>query len=372
MPAITVSHAKSNTIADFTGTVTLNNSAGATTTAMATDLVRPSDWNSAHNFTFTLSASDIGSFFSAGAGLGVSTNTNGVTFSQVPGKFLEPFPYANSNSITATYASHVWAFDPFNCPNGLASGRFNLFNARDASHFSNTLSANSTSLGGYSITAVFKNRLAIYSQGAGTDATRLNSVWTGQGDISATQSQTFTQSGVGGTAVGVSNFLTIGMITAVDNSGGSSTSTQTASGTFSTGTTSMGATRADSLITAGHNWFTASCMDMIPFASTLAPGDYWLGYMHGTDVGGGGTTGVNRTSAGTWFNATQTRAAFIDGNLSAFKRLGSATSANSSSQGVPFHGSLLTAASTATGSFGTVNLQHTTRRIYWQFIQGSA
>ena len=50
-----VSHIKSNTIADFTGTVTVFNSAGATASANATDLVRPSDWNSGHNQYLTLS-----------------------------------------------------------------------------------------------------------------------------------------------------------------------------------------------------------------------------------------------------------------------------------------------------------------------------
>lgn len=49
-----VSHAKSNTVADFTGTVTVYNSAGATTTVAATDLIRPSDWNSGHNQYYTL------------------------------------------------------------------------------------------------------------------------------------------------------------------------------------------------------------------------------------------------------------------------------------------------------------------------------
>lgn len=369
MPAFTVAHPKVLTIADFTGTVTVGNSSGGTASMLATDLARPSDWNSAHNISFTLSASDVGSFFAAGAGLGVSTNTAGVTFSDSAHQFFEPFPFINSNSGTVTYAADAWVLDPFICPKGLVSGRFNLFHARDASHFSNTVSANSTSLGGYSITAAFRNRLAIFSQGTGTDATRLNSLWTGQGDISATQSQTYAGATSGMT---VSNYLTIGMITGVDNSGGSSTSTQTASGTFSTATTSMNATAANSLITAGHNWFTASCMDMVPFASTLAPGNYWLAYMNDTTTGGGGTTGVNRTSAGTWFGSLQTLACILDVNVSAFKRLGSATSANSSSQGVPFHGSLLTTTTGATASLGSVDLRQTTRRIYWNFIQGSA
>lgn len=50
-----VSHIKSNTIGDFTGTITGFNSQGSTTTIAATNLVRPSDWNSAHNQFYTLS-----------------------------------------------------------------------------------------------------------------------------------------------------------------------------------------------------------------------------------------------------------------------------------------------------------------------------
>lgn len=50
-----VSHIKSDTIPDFTGTFTGFNSQGLSTTMAATDLVRPSDWNSVHNQFYTLS-----------------------------------------------------------------------------------------------------------------------------------------------------------------------------------------------------------------------------------------------------------------------------------------------------------------------------
>lgn len=56
-----ISHVKSNTIADFTGTVTVFGSDGATATAAATNLVRPSDWNSSHNIAFDLSGNTAGS-----------------------------------------------------------------------------------------------------------------------------------------------------------------------------------------------------------------------------------------------------------------------------------------------------------------------
>jgi hypothetical protein len=53
-----VIHIKSNTIGDMTGTVTVPTSNGATTTVAATDLVRPSDWNSNHSQLFTLSGNN--------------------------------------------------------------------------------------------------------------------------------------------------------------------------------------------------------------------------------------------------------------------------------------------------------------------------
>lgn len=50
---MSVVHAKSVTVADFTGTVTAFNSQGSTTTVAASDLARPSDWNSGHNQLYT-------------------------------------------------------------------------------------------------------------------------------------------------------------------------------------------------------------------------------------------------------------------------------------------------------------------------------
>lgn len=53
-----VSHVKTDTIGNFTGTVTAFNSQGSTATVAATDLVRPVDWNSAHNQYQTLTGNN--------------------------------------------------------------------------------------------------------------------------------------------------------------------------------------------------------------------------------------------------------------------------------------------------------------------------
>jgi hypothetical protein len=56
-----ISHVKSNAVADWgAGAVTVFNSAGATTTVDGTNLVRPVDWNSAHNQYWTISSNTSG------------------------------------------------------------------------------------------------------------------------------------------------------------------------------------------------------------------------------------------------------------------------------------------------------------------------
>ena len=74
-----VTHVKSNTIADAAGTVTFWD--GATTqSAVATNLVRPSDWNSAHNLQYNISGNTSGTSSMSGSDI-VFGATNGITLS---------------------------------------------------------------------------------------------------------------------------------------------------------------------------------------------------------------------------------------------------------------------------------------------------
>lgn len=77
-----VSHVKSLAAADFTGTVTVFNSQGSTTTAAATDLVRPSNWNEAHNQFSTLSGNTANSSALSGTNI-VLQGGNNITLSGV-------------------------------------------------------------------------------------------------------------------------------------------------------------------------------------------------------------------------------------------------------------------------------------------------
>lgn len=80
---MTILHPKTNIVADFTGTATVYNSQGSSTTIAATDLVRPSDWNSAHVINYSLGGNTAGSqsvsglnvAFFGGNNITVSANT---------------------------------------------------------------------------------------------------------------------------------------------------------------------------------------------------------------------------------------------------------------------------------------------------------
>lgn len=363
---MTVSHAKSVTVPDWSGTVTVANSTGGTTTAAASDLARPSDWNSGHQVTFSLTGSEVGSLFSFGNGLTSSSNTSGITAGVGDEPYYEPFPMAQSNSVNDAPTIGSWYFSPFVLPYALSRGRINQFCSRDSSCFLFGVVANSTGLGGASIAVVHRNCLAIYSQGTGANVTRLETVWTNEQNISATQSISFAGATSGMT---VSNYMTVNFASQIDTAGNITTTTQTASGTFSTGTTSMASTAPNSLITAAQNWFTGQVMDVVPFATSLPPGAYWMADMFTTRLIGNGTTSINYTSNITNFNGSNSKVRWFTPNLSAYKRLGAATSANSSSQWIPFQGQLATTTSQASSIIATSDLRAFSRRLYWNFVR---
>lgn len=118
-----LSHVKSDTIGDFTGTVTVFNSQGSTGTVAATDLVRPSDWNSAHNFFQTISGNTAGQSTASGTNLVIGA-TGGITaaLSTAAGAATlwvsgpadqQGFnPYADIEKIAGQYGQASLQFDP--------------------------------------------------------------------------------------------------------------------------------------------------------------------------------------------------------------------------------------------------------------------
>lgn len=148
-----LSHVKNDTIGDFTGTVTVFNSQGSTTTVAASDLVRPSDWNSAHNFFQTISGNTLGSSTASGTNLvlGFSNGIQGLMSTAAGAATLwvqQPILsgknlYKDLALVTAQQGQGLLQFDPEILPAPVQFDRlaFGVFNTNSSnSSGSHTLS----------------------------------------------------------------------------------------------------------------------------------------------------------------------------------------------------------------------------------------
>lgn len=332
---ITVTHAKSNTIADWSGTVTVGDSTGGTSTAAASDLVRPSDWNSAH-----------------------------VIQEQTVGYF-EPFIPANTNSSLSAPGIGTWYIHPFALPQAIGSGQLAILNA-DAAGFLNGAVYSAASSGSITRNQTLYQRLAIYQLGTGASTTRLESRWSAECDIFASWRRTV-NSTVSTSRVGVTNALTLSFPAQFDASGGRTYSSTSQSGATSTAASTFASTAANGLITGALAYVTGSKMLLFPFATSLSAGQYWMAHMYSSTSG---STGTNY-SAGTMFS-TQSYVHALQFMDQAYKQLGLSVS-NSSSDVEQFHGSLATTTSLPTAVVATSDMRNlvTNHRLYWNYAQSS-
>ena len=331
---ITVTHAKSNTIADWSGTVTVGNSTGGTTTMAASDMVRPSDWNSAHV---------------------ISEQTVG---------YFEPFIPANTNSTLSAPGIGTWYFHPFQAPMALGSGQINILRA-NAAGFLNGAVYSAASTGSISRYQTLYNRIAIYKLGTGASTTRLESIWSAECDMFFTQTQSITSTATSHVRIG--NGLTISIPAQFDASGGRTYSTTEQSGTTQTAVSTAASTFANNLITGAVAYVSGSRMDIFPFATSLTAGQYWLAHMFSSTSS---TTGT-RYGAGTLMS-TQSQVHMLQFVDQAYKQLGRSVS-NSSTDVEQFHGSLATTTSLPTGVVGTSDMRNflTNHRVYWNYAQST-
>jgi hypothetical protein len=335
MPLI-ISHPKSNTIADFTGTVTQFNSSGGTQSVAATNLVRPSDWNNAH------------------------------TFAPDP-FFYEPFPMANTNSTLSTAGAGTWSIDPMFLPVGLISGELLLFNA-DVAGFLNGGAYSSAVTGTVTRNQTLNTQVVIYMQGTGTAYTQLSTVWSKEVSILATWARSVNSTTAGGgttTGVIISNALTLSMPSQWDTAGGITYGTTSQSGTTSTSVSTGNSTLANNLITNAVAYGSGSKMIPIPFNTMIQPGEYYLGIMTSSSSNSAGTN----YSAGTMFS-TQSIMGMLVFNNNGFKRVGQSVS-NTSTQPFAFFGVVNTTSTSPPATLGATDIVDlpTLRRLDWKFVQ---
>jgi hypothetical protein len=130
-----VSHIKSDTIADFTGTITGFNSQGSTVTIAATDLVRPVDWNSAHNQFYTLTGNTTGNstasgtnvLFAGSGGISIGGSTGTIVFSGPTEATLTGYdPFQRQELVAFAGGNATLWCQPIDLPGRLHFNRFCL------------------------------------------------------------------------------------------------------------------------------------------------------------------------------------------------------------------------------------------------------
>lgn len=122
-----VSHVKSLTIADMTGTITVFDSQGSTGTIAATDIVRPSDWDSVHNQFLTVTgnntfsnttASGSNLQYSALGNLSIGGSSDTVLFSgpKMQSSYRNVINAGNLSTVNSLFSSNSASCQPFILP----------------------------------------------------------------------------------------------------------------------------------------------------------------------------------------------------------------------------------------------------------------
>lgn len=353
---LTVQHAKNLTIADYTGTVTVGNSSGGSTTALATDLARPSDWNSVHNITFSPNASEIASLFTFKNGLTSSTSTNGITAGIGYGEFFEPVPLLSTVSASAP-------LEVFPCviPFALSSGIIQIpFINATGSLFQNSNVWSATVTASNTKTIQHNEYIGLYSYGSGASSTRIDCVWSTSIETKATWE--YRHSGSTTSNGTVSNYLTLSILNNIDYSGGVTYTTVSGSGTTSYGASTGASSIATALISAPLQYFSGSVLAAFPFATSLPAGAYCFARAgsNATTASGTNNTGVrahtpNRVYVSLVDSVVYKRVGFSTTNVSTLPRL--------------FHGASVGANSLASAIDNTGLVNANSRILYWNYMR---
>ena len=298
-----VSHVKNDTIADFTGTFTGFNSQGSTTTIAATDIVRPSDWNSAHNQFYTLignttgnstaSGTDVQLAASGGVTIWGSTGTVGISV-QPPytASFFEPEIYGGT--LSGTQANGTVYIRPFHLENYVDAARgVMLYQATSQSQTTMTISASvsnpssTAATGSWGLTGT---NLFFSRQSTGTNANSTNIITfkSGSYSMSAGYSMSVSWVGAGSSATAtMSTSAAMGFITSIGSAGAVTTTSTTSSGstTFSSTSTNLNSFSTSFVMSFVSAHMSAVRPIFFPIGTTFTPGEYWYGHIQSTQTG---------------------------------------------------------------------------------------
>lgn len=332
MANISITHAKSLTQAEWTGTVTVYNSSGGSVSALATDLAGPSEWNSGHNITFGLSASDIPA-----------------------AEFFEPSPLI-SGTVSTRPPNNSWFATPIYLPFGFNSGHMMMLGSQPAVwEGPQVFSAAST--GSVSKTYELRQMFALYSYSGGN---KWASAWSTE--VSYLATQTLTVSSTATNDVRITNAATLSMPSQFDASGGMTYGTSSQSGSLAVAASTAVSGAVTDRISGLMAYYTASRQFWCPVASLIPAGDYIFAHAQSTTMG---TTGTRYTSVTGW-----TAPAFIyisqGGVMGGAYALPWVSATTSLANDVP-RGLLNTTTASASSAFAASDFSYSTHIPYVQF-----
>lgn len=334
-----VSHVYSNTAADFTGTITGFNSQGSTVTIAATNLVRPSDWNSAHNQYFTLSGNTNNSSVVSGTNV-VLSGDNNITLIGSGATIGISAPTANEVILSSVANLPGWIFNTQTIKP--TQSTFYVFPVQvtepvemDRIRFASSISIASTSFASTANTTFTFGQFetlqwVLYKRGTGGNSQSLSYISSDQEFISWTVQAAY------GSASNTRQSHDFGF-TYYDSAGNTSS--------FSTGYSTSN-TSVMVISTGNLTRLTGIKQADVPFVTTLSPGDYWMAIRHST------------TSS---TQATNMSGVRIQANFLAASQLNNAIGAlgevnNASKQILPALGSFTTVGGATTSSLAFSNV----------------
>jgi hypothetical protein len=213
---------------------------------------------------------------------GISISTNGSTISvlQLAIQEYDPYPLYNGVSTAfATQALGAWFVAPFVVDNPIAGGRINrmIVNGATGSILRATTSASfqAATTGTKSAEYQYSNSVVLYSLGAGTNSTRLESFWSNQFSFDMKHSVSIT-SGVGATTCFVGESGTISYLSAIDSAGNTTTNSFNSNGNATSNGSSINSTAISSVLNSIRNMLSGSMQIPVGFNTTINPGNYWL------------------------------------------------------------------------------------------------
>lgn len=212
------------------------------------------------------------------SGLSVSTNGSTITvYNAAYIGYLEPYPMTNTANFAPGAGS--WYFAPFVAPGNMSGGRINFL-------FSNTSTAGiarditggsyvSSSSGGKNQSYSYSFVAALYSQGTGTNSTRLESFWSNSFSFGLSHKLVVSQSGAN-SSISITVSQSISYISEIGSDGAYTLNQFASNNNSGCAGTSTASNQMDSVGLSIRNMLSDQLIQPVGFNTTITAGAYWM------------------------------------------------------------------------------------------------